>query len=149
MWLETVVIDILRVDELRPANGTLDGLVVLFIAPRMPPKLIRRARKTPPYLIDISNDLAHSIAHQPLPSLRVIVIGEYRFWVEIREDRSKIWPLTEAICDTKQAEDIAEYLNRKDWQFVTPNYELELGKRLQASSFKNYTACMMGRRVPR
>ena len=137
IWLGDVFIEALEVDELRPANGTLDGLVVLIISPRMlQPEQSELMSETPLWYKDISSDMAKSIAAQRFPALRVIVIGECRFWIEIKEDRSRIWPLAEAIQDTKQASDMTKYLTRMDWQFFTPIYPMETERTIAQITFR-------------
>ena len=137
MWLGDMFLEALEVDEVRPIDGTLDGLVVLFISPRvLIPEHSELLQDTFHLFEEKASGIAESIADQGFPALRVIVIGEYRFWIEIKESRSRIWPLAEAMRDTKQADDIAKYLTRTDWLFFTPPRRMATGKSVASLTFR-------------
>ena len=69
--------------------------------------------------------IAREIATQDLPSLRVIVVGEYKFWLQrMTEDndhddrRPKVWFLRHALENASQEAVIGQILDRDDWNFV-------------------------------
>ena len=60
---------------------------------------------------------ALDITMQDLPNLRIIIIGEARFWIErYAEDNSLfwLWHWQEAMSDLHQHERILEYMDSKD-----------------------------------
>ncbi len=69
--------------------------------------------------------IAMEIATQDLPSLRVIAIGEYIFWLQRlagdgdqKDRRPTIWFLRRALEDSEQELVIAETMSRGDWAFL-------------------------------
>lgn len=69
--------------------------------------------------------MAKEIAVQNLPSLRVIVVGEYKFWLQRlaeendHKNRSpKVWFLRHALEDPGQEAVIGQVMDRDDWDFV-------------------------------
>lgn len=65
------------------------------------------------------------IATQDLPSLRVVVVGEYKFWLQrlakengLSDPRPKVWFLRHALEDPSQESMILRIMDRRDWEFT-------------------------------
>lgn len=69
--------------------------------------------------------MAVEIATQKLPSLRMIVVGEYKFWLQRlakgndhNDGRPKVWFLRRALEDPGEEAVIAQVMDKDDWDFV-------------------------------
>ena len=69
--------------------------------------------------------MATEIATHNLPSLRVIVVGEYKFWLQRMANnndhasrRPKVWFLRHALEDPGQEAVIGQVMGKDDWDFV-------------------------------
>ena len=69
--------------------------------------------------------MAVEIASQNLPSLRMFVVGEYKFWLQRLakgndddDGRPKVWFLRRALEDPSEEAVIAQVMDRDDWDFV-------------------------------
>lgn len=65
--------------------------------------------------------IATAIAAQNLPNLRVIAVGEYRFWIEHfggRTEGYRVWYLRRALDDLAQSEEIFKIMSKEDWDFL-------------------------------
>lgn len=69
--------------------------------------------------------IAMEIVTQDLPSLRVIAVGEFKFWLQRmagegdqKDQRPTIWFLRRALEDSEQELVIAEIMSREDWAFL-------------------------------
>lgn len=74
--------------------------------------------------------IAKAIANQKLPSLRIISVGRYRFWVQRPADprgdptsppattKTVVWYLRRALEDPHQESDISRLVRPDDWKFL-------------------------------
>lgn len=65
--------------------------------------------------------IAKAIAHQDLPSLRIISVGRYRFWVQRRRaaaTSATVWFLRRALEDPQQEAEISRLVHPDDWKFL-------------------------------
>ena len=72
--------------------------------------------------------LASQIAAQKLPCLRIVVIGECKFWIQRfphSTTKPRLWYLHEALADPKQWREVHDCLDDKDWAFLQgpPDYQ--------------------------
>ena len=100
--------------------------------------------------------LASELAKQNLPCLRIIVFGDYQFWVERFPDNEagpQLWYMHKAIIDPRQRKKMSECLDANDWDFLqnSPDYTLAemekttLPERLVISRIKQECPDMEGR----
>ena len=93
-----------------------------------------------PEMIDVVPECkaAAMIAKQNLPSLRVIAVGKYQFWVQhclvSVQNESKIdhrlWIFSRALEDSEQKAQIMSVMNEDDWDFLadtSPPSETDVG----------------------
>ncbi|MCJ1248641.1 hypothetical protein MMC30_005859 [Trapelia coarctata] len=115
-----VDIGTLVVDDIHPADGNFDHLTVLSMIPSPTPII------SYPFF-EIS--LADKILESQLPSLRIVVIGKHKFWLEFPETGSggirRVWWLSDAMRDRGQERAMEACLSRADWAFFDPPYGSE------------------------
>ncbi|MCJ1248673.1 hypothetical protein MMC30_005891 [Trapelia coarctata] len=118
MRVEDVDVNGLIVDHLPYAYSSLTDLKVLIVTPR-PAHSDKQPQLHPR---TTAYNIAAGILRQRLPGLRVVVVGEYRFWLELPDLFSKgpwrVWGLMEALEDARQAIDVERCLERPDWRFL-------------------------------
>jgi len=118
MRVEDVDVNRLIVDRINHAHSSLVDLKVLVIVPRPLP----RKSQLQLHPRTVAYSIAAQIVRQRLSSLRVVVVGEYRFWLEFPDLFSKgprrVWGLLEALGDARQAIDVERCLGRRDWRFL-------------------------------
>ena len=116
----------LRVDQIDRCSQGLKALKVLVLRHSR----ARRSDLFEPFLPnDISSSragrVATAIAAQDLPLLRVIVVGDYRFWVERFPGRQRRfrWYLRKALEDLSQSQKILRIMDQSDWDFLAEKPE--------------------------
>lgn len=123
--IEGVNVPALIVDRIKQAHSPLADLRVLVIAP--PSAAPASLRLDHPYTA--ARKIATGILVQRLPRLRVVVVREDRFWREFpdlfSEGPRRVWDLSKAVGDARQAIDVARCLNRRDWRFLNGQDGLE------------------------
>ena len=65
--------------------------------------------------------IAQKIAVQDLPSLRIIMVGKFKYWVQEmypNKGSRKVWFLRRALEDPEQEKEILRTINRNDWDFL-------------------------------
>lgn len=115
--IEAVNVPLLIVDRINYSQSPLADLRVLVIAPLGAAK----AGWRPYHSYTDAKKIATGILCQRLPRVRVVVVGEYRFWLEFPDLFSvgpwRVWGFLEAVGDARQAIDVERCLNRRDWGF--------------------------------
>lgn len=142
MRIDQVNLDDLEVDRIDKVSDGLSNLHVLVLRPQ--PKqlygpLSSSVTRSLPYLDEPfgpelpdevhmlkEGKIAEAIGAQYLPSLRIIAIGRYRFWVEqvpisnADDCRGrKIWFLRRALQNAEQEAEILQTVNKEDWEFLS------------------------------
>ena len=117
----------LAVDRINFPDSNLADLKVLVIKARdLPPDSKPRFHRR-----TIAYSIAAQILRQRLPALRVVVVGEYRFWLEFPDIFSKgprrVWGLSEAMGDVRQVIDVERCLELRDWWFLNGQDGVEEG----------------------
>ena len=140
--LESVDMDKLKVDPVDDVRFGLKGLKV-FISPssrtsftsygRILPRAVPRhfsKLQFPQRADDFTEGrLASELVRQDLPCLRIIIFGEYQFWVERfpnNEAGPQLWYMHTAVADHEQRRKMSECLDEKDWEFLQnpPDFRL-------------------------
>ena len=124
----------LLVDRLDSEEFRLSDLRVLVVRTRVfgddgssycPSRPFQHARFGPPLPEDMESctegRIAKQLAYQYLPNLRLIAIGDYRFWVQRDDPANKLWYLRKALMDASQEEVMKATLDQKDWDFLSDN----------------------------
>ncbi|MCJ1402088.1 hypothetical protein MMC11_005307 [Xylographa trunciseda] len=66
----------------------------------------------------VAGKIAGEITRQALPNLRLLGLGEYRFWIDPSGHPYKVWRLQDALACPTQARQMTEHLNPIDWKFL-------------------------------
>ena len=123
--IEAVNVPALIVDRIQHAHSPLADLRVRVIAPLSAAQASLRLDH--PYTK--ARKIAAGILVQRLPRLRVVVVEEDRFWLEFPDlfggGPRRVWDLSKAVGDARQAIDVARCLNRRDWRFLNGQDGLE------------------------
>ncbi|MCJ1432016.1 hypothetical protein MMC27_001372 [Xylographa pallens] len=137
--LRHIRIDYLRlsnllVDRLDSEEFRLHELRVLVVRERVihdegssycPSRPFQHARFGPPLSEDMESctegRIAKQLAYQYMPNLRLIAIGDYRFWVQRDDPVNILWYLRTALMDASQEEVMKATLDQKDWDFLSDN----------------------------
>jgi len=136
--ISNVDISALTIDRIRAVDNSFADLKALVIIPSAPAPRPACFLKAPGDTHE--GKLARRLLLQRLPSLRVVVIGGHRFWLE-SSDREpngprRFWYLRDAMDDPIQAQEMERVLDKVDWWFLVPPYGTRLDDAVGGMSIK-------------
>lgn len=135
--LDHINIQALEVNKIDERSQGLQQLKVLFLRPlakQVRDPMTGEGFRSLPYPVEFfgpdlpanmdtlrESQIAQEIAAQKLPSLRIIAVGRYKYWVEGKQREAssrKVWFLRRALEDPQQEAEILRTMDQDDWSFL-------------------------------